>query len=98
MERLESAAAHGRERERAKKKYIYIVRNTSDSAIGVPRTSPMATVELLSTVAGHYDGFYFSGDGPKDTPGRGALRIYRKFNITQKLETARGILPDIYTV
>lgn len=26
------------------------------------------------------------------------LRIYRKFNITQKLETARGILPDIYTV
>lgn len=27
-----------------------------------------------------------------------ALRIYRKFNITQKLETARGIPPDIYTV
>lgn len=79
-------------------KNIYIARNTSDSAIGVPRTSRMATVELLSTVAARYGGFHFSGDGPKDSPGRGALRIYRKFNITQKLETARGILPDIYTV
>lgn len=85
----------GRERGRGGKKYI--ARNTSDSAIGVPHTSygdrgtivggcrTLQRISLWQRWA-------------KDTLVPGALRIYRKFNITQKLETARGILPDIYTV
>lgn len=93
MEPRKCGGARGR---RGRKKYI--ARNTSDSAIGVPHTSRMAAEELLSTAVARCGASRSGNDGPKDTLVPGALRIYRKFNITQKLETARGILPDIYTV
>lgn len=57
----------------------------------------MAAEYLLSVVNEEDDTIPVKRHGQEIRSSR-ALWIYRKFNITQKLETARGIPPDIYTV
>lgn len=60
-----------RQRARRREKKIYIVRNTSDSAIGVPHTSRMAAEELLSMVTTFYEASHPGGKRQKIrlTPG-----------------------------
>lgn len=76
----------GNARERKK----YIARNRSDSAIGVPHTSRMAAVELLSAVCAHHGVPRFTGDRQKIRPVAGHFGFIASLTLHRSWKRREG--------